>query len=151
MGGLWGGHWRLSPLGSKGLLVCSMWPAPIEISNMQSRSPPAICHRFTRRSISGTRTDMKNDTSYFMPLNASSRGRESENARPMGLRGTHVHTATAKARPEFRVLSHQECTFAVYWSMSQSHPLMSRTEIPNVFSSIFKASGQGSANAHLSI
>lgn len=42
----------------------SVGPAQIERSNMQKHSRPAICHSFTSWSISGMRTDMKNDTSY---------------------------------------------------------------------------------------
>lgn len=109
---------------------------------------PAVCHGLTRWSISGT--DMKNYTSYSSPLNSCTQG-ECENARPMGLRRTHVNSETGKARAESRVPSHQEGTYAVYWSMSQSHQCTSRTEIPYTLCSIFKASGQCSTNAHLSV
>ena len=60
---------------------------------------------------------------------------ETENARPMGLRRTHVNSKTGKAR-EFGVHSHQEGTYAVYWSMPQPHQFMSRTEIPYTLFSI---------------
>lgn len=71
---------------------------------------------------------MKNYTSYSSPLNWCTQG-EYENARPMGLGRTHVNSETGKAWAEFRVHSHQEDTYAVYWSMSQSHQCTSRTEI----------------------
>lgn len=79
----------------KNLFVWSVWPAQTEISNMQNHSRSAMCHRFTRWSISGTWTDMKNDTSYLSPLNACTQG-EHENARPMGLRRTHVNSETGR-------------------------------------------------------
>lgn len=135
----------------------SVRPAQIERSNMQKDSRPAICHRFTRWSISGMRTDMKNDTSYSS-LSTCAHG---ESARMPGPWGCAEHMLTvkpAKAGAEFRVHSHQEGTYGVYWSMSQPRQHTSRTEIPYTLCSIFKASGQCSTlvwcaahNAHLSV
>lgn len=122
----------------------------MEIFNMQNHSQPAICHRFTRWPISRLWTEMKNDTSYSSPPKLV-HTEERKNARPMGLRRTHVNSETGKAGPEFKVRSHQEGAYAVYWSMSQSHQCTSRTEIPYTLCSIFKASGQRSTNAHVSV